>query len=76
MNKELGRYRVRMHVRAPQGKDQYGRELVPGRWVTVLAGYGTGEDAVAAVEGFRIANPELLHHDMFAEFLIQRHIPI
>lgn len=76
MNKELGRYRVRMHVNAPQGKDRYGRELAPGRWVTLLTGYGTDEDAIAAVEGFRIANPDLPHRDIYADFLIQRHIPI
>lgn len=76
MSNDIGRYRVRMHVRAPNGKDEYGRELAPGRWVNVLTGYGTDEDAIAAVEAFRIANPELPHHNMFAEFLIQRHIPM
>lgn len=76
MSNDIGRYRVRMLVNAPNGKDEYGRELAPGRWVTLLTGYGTGEDAVAAVEGFRIANPELPRRDMFAEFIIQRHIPM
>lgn len=76
MSNDIGRYRVKLHVCAPNGKDEYGRELAAGRWVNVLTGYGTAEDAIAAVKGFRTANPDLPHRDMFAEFLIQRHIPM